>query len=79
MIVKLNGGRAILTLPPEIEYSYSVAKEGYEGVDGTFRLKSKSAFNLSIELITSNKTGKNLSDSALTISQVKDIRQIINI
>lgn len=49
-IVKLNGGRAVLTLPSEIEYSYSVAKEGYEGVDGTFRLKSKSAFNLSIEL-----------------------------
>ncbi len=49
-IVKLQDGKASLTLPAEIEYSYSVACEGYEGADGSFRLKSKSPFNLNIEL-----------------------------
>ncbi|MDE6345424.1 MAG: sel1 repeat family protein [Muribaculaceae bacterium] len=49
-IVKLQDGKATLTLPAEIEYTYSVACNGYEGADGSFRLKSKSSFNLTVEL-----------------------------
>lgn len=49
-IVKLQEGKATLTLPAEIEYTYSVACDGYEGADGSFRLKSKSPFNLTVEL-----------------------------
>lgn len=49
-IIRLDKGKAVVSLPAEIEYNYSVAKDGYEGVDGSFRLKSKSPFNLNVEL-----------------------------
>lgn len=49
-IIKLVDGKAVIALPPEIMYQYSAAAEGYEGVEGAFRLKSASPFNLNIEL-----------------------------
>lgn len=71
-IVKLQDGKATLTLPAEIEYTYSVACNGYEGADGSFRLKSKSPFNLTVELNKEDVTGCLEATTDVTEDKLED-------
>lgn len=71
-IVKLQEGKATLTLPAEIEYTYSVACDGYEGADGSFRLKSKSPFNLTVELNKEDGAESTVATTDVTEDKLED-------
>ena len=71
-IVKLQDGKATLTLPAEIEYTYSVACDGYEGADGSFRLKTKSPFNLTVELNKEDGTECTAATTDVTEDKLED-------
>ena len=71
-IVKLQDGKATLTLPAEIEYTYSVACDGYEGADGSFRLKTKSPFNLTVELSKEDGTECTAATTDVTEDKLED-------